>query len=327
MLPARTSHAGSLLALSLLGSFLAPPAPAQAEIIRLADMLRGIEMTAAQCAAKPDTVWVTAYQRNFCIRYYMSTAGGSGRQPVVFLSGDKLGFYNRNTTSFEPRPQARDVDTDDLMRLAERISRMAGTTAIYLARPGIDGSSGDHFIRRRILELQAINVALDAIQRRYGFAGFHLVGQSGGATQVAGLLALRSDIGCAVPGAGELTLGHPQPPRERMLHFVDPSQAVQAIADKRSARLLVVTDPADEQVGAEQQFTFVRRLRQAGGRVEQFFVSATDPKHHDAAPYSIVAVSECVRGSGTADIASRLQAQAQRMLARAGAQETQTQAR
>src|SRR4051794_17988071 len=73
----------------LVASFayaLAGARPAGADIIPLADTLRGIEMTQAQCAATQNTVWVTALRRNFCIRYYLSEEGGhrtlSGRAPV-----------------------------------------------------------------------------------------------------------------------------------------------------------------------------------------------------------------------------------------------------
>ena len=67
---------------------LAAALPAQAHIVPVADMLRGIRMTPAQCAAIPMTVWLKVMGRDFCIRYYLSTAGGEGSRPVVFLQGD-----------------------------------------------------------------------------------------------------------------------------------------------------------------------------------------------------------------------------------------------
>src|SRR6185369_16746722 len=78
------------------------------------------------------------------------------------------------------------------------------TTAIYLARIGVDGTSGDHKSRKTLLELHLMNAALDAIKRRYGFLGFHLVGQSGGSKLVGGLIGLRRDVACAVSGSGRL---------------------------------------------------------------------------------------------------------------------------
>ena len=83
------------------------------------------------------------------------------------------------------------------------MSKQYKTAAIYLARAGVDGSSGDHRIRHTVLELNVTNMALDAIKQRHGFDGFHLIGQSGGSKLVGGMLALRTDIGCAVIGAGK----------------------------------------------------------------------------------------------------------------------------
>ena len=45
------------------------PGMARADTIRLADMLRGITVTQAQCAAIHQTVWVQAMEQDFCIRY------------------------------------------------------------------------------------------------------------------------------------------------------------------------------------------------------------------------------------------------------------------
>src|SRR5271154_4199203 len=72
------------------------------------------------------------------------------------------------------------------------------------ARMGRDGSSGWHRQRHTLLEVEATNIALEAIKQRYGFAGYNVYGHSGGGLLVGGLLALRSDIGCGVPADGIL---------------------------------------------------------------------------------------------------------------------------
>jgi len=63
----------------------------RADIITMTDIAHGIVMTQAQCAAIPQAVWINALGRNLCMRYYLSSAGGEGSRPVVFLQGD-LGF-------------------------------------------------------------------------------------------------------------------------------------------------------------------------------------------------------------------------------------------
>ena len=299
------------------GLALSIASAARAEIIPLADMLRGIPMTATECAANPYTVWVTAYRQSICIRYYLSNTGGTGTKPVVFLSGDKLGRFDRRTQTFAPRPTDKDVDTDVLQKRADLFSRVAGTTAIYVARIGVDGSSGHHGARRTMLELQIVNQALEAIKTRHRFEGFHLFGQSGGAALVVSLPALRSDVRCAVAGAGPLSAHTMIQPPDLARRYVDPSELAGAIAANRSARILVVTDPADQIARVEWQNTFVRKLRQAGREVDQFFVQAPDNHRHDVSAYSLLAVSECLRGTPTPEISRKLAAYAETMLARA----------
>jgi hypothetical protein len=290
--------------------------PARAHIVPLADMLRGIRMTQAQCAAIPMTVWLKVMGRDFCIRYYLSAAGGEGARPVVFLQGDKFGRLNSRTGEFALTPRDKDLDTDDFERWAEKLSKAAKGPAIYLARVGIDGSSGHHSIRRSVLELHVTNAALDAIKQRHKFEGYHLIGQSGGSALIGGMLALRSDIGCAAIGSGRLASA--RPPRrsaDPAAEFFNPADAIATIAQKRATRILVVTDPADRKVPEATQTGFVRMLRQAGGQAEQFMVQAIDDDHHGVTAYARTAAIGCMRGKSTEDIAQHIQRQVERILA------------
>ena len=123
-------------------------------------MLRGIEMTAEDCAPIRNAVWVTAYGQGFCMRYYLSTAGGTDDVPVVFLNGDRPTFdelhenvrerENPQSNSAEQvsGSKSKDIDTADLAEQAHKISRRTGNTVIYLGRMGVEGSSGHHGLRR-----------------------------------------------------------------------------------------------------------------------------------------------------------------------------------
>ena len=126
---------------------------AGAEIIKKEDMIYGFNTTHAQCDATPQTVWLKVDAQDFCIRYYLSTAGGDGNRPLVFLQGDRFGKANMKTRQWVPPPTGNkmvvtfeevdgDIDTGDLIRLADTFSKMTKTAAIYLARMGIEGSSG-----------------------------------------------------------------------------------------------------------------------------------------------------------------------------------------
>src|SRR5215468_7434949 len=74
-----------------LAAAVAAATGAAAEIIKKEDMLRGITTTRDQCAATPQTLWLNVDKQDFCVRYYLSTAGGEGTRPVVFLQGDHFG--------------------------------------------------------------------------------------------------------------------------------------------------------------------------------------------------------------------------------------------
>src|SRR6202035_637484 len=111
-----------------------------------------------------------------------------------------------------------------------------------------EGTSGNHTARKTLLELRLMNAALDAIKQRYGFEGFHMVGQSGGSKVVGGLIGLRHDIACAVLGSGPLaTPGSPRITDPGRSYF-GVTQSIPLLAQIGSLRLLVVTDPADKRV-------------------------------------------------------------------------------
>jgi hypothetical protein len=297
----RMRRAGS--AIALLGALCAATG-AGADIIKMEDMLRGITMTRPQCDAIPQTVWLKVSGRDFCVRYYLSTAGGEGTRPVVFIQGDYFGTLDPKTWTWADPSGAKDINTDDLMKMADGFSKLAKTTAIYLGRIGVEGTSGNHTARKTVLELRLMNVALDAIKQRYGFEGFHLVGQSGGSKLVGGLVGLRQDIACAVAGSGPLTTpgGGPKtsdPGRT----FFDVMQNVPALAKNRSLRLLLVTDPADKRVPIDQQAGFVDKMRQAGRQIPEFFVEAIDDDHHGVVVYSELVAAGCVLGKSDGEIA------------------------
>jgi hypothetical protein len=247
-------------------------------------------------------VWVNVDGRDFCVRYYLSTAGGEGRVPVVFMQGDYLGKLDTKNLIWIDPSETTDIDTENLRRTADGFSKMAKTTAIYLARIGVDGTSGDHRSRKTLLELHLMNAALDAIKQRHNFLGFHLVGQSGGSKLVGGLIALRRDVACAVSGSGPLA----SPSANNATHdpgrvYFDPSQHIAEIAQNRALRILVVTDPTDKRVPLAQQAGFVEKMRQAGRSVPEFMVEATDKDHHGVVVYAQLAIAGCVLGKTDAE--------------------------
>jgi dienelactone hydrolase len=296
---ARGSLAAVLLAIAGLAADRAG-----ADIIKKEDTLRGITMTREECAAKPHTVWINVYRQDFCVRYYISTAGGQGARPVVFMNGDSNGPISPKGWTWADPSAGFDVDTDDLVRIADRFSKMAKTTAIYLARIGVEGSSGNHLSRKTLLELHLMNTALEVIKQRHRFEGFHLAGQSGGSKLAFGLAAMRRDLGCVISGSGRLGAGSGnRQPNDPGKAFFDVMGSARALAQNGALRMMLITDPADQAVPASEQTPMAVSLRQAGRPIPQFFVEATDAKRHAVVDYSVIATAGCVLGRSDADIA------------------------
>jgi hypothetical protein len=312
--PGVTTKFGSLT-MALAAAWAATGAGA--EIISKEDMLRGITTTRDRCAATDETLWLSVDKQDFCVRYYLSTAGGEGTRPVVFLAGDHFGtvrnwqwvpvFKDKNAgITFDPtNPGSQgDVNTDDLVKTADAFSKLAKTTAIYLARMGVDGTSGNHVFRKTLLELHLMSAALDAIKQRYGFDGFHLAGQSGGSTLVAGLAGVRHDIACAVSGSGRLGISGGGSSKEPARTLLDPLAFIPSIAGNRSVHFFMVTDPADRTVPARQQTPFAEKMRRAGRNIPQYFVTATDDFHHGVVSYTQLVTAGCALGKSDAQIAT-----------------------
>jgi hypothetical protein len=279
---------------------------AGAEIIWAQDMLRGIETTRARCAATPNTVWVSAYGYDFCVRYYVSTIGGNGRRPVVFLQGDRLGAIDPATKQWKDVEKFTDINTADLQRAADAFSSATKTTAIYVGRIGVEGTSGNHMDRHTLLELRMVNAALDAIKLRYGFEGFHLAGQSGGSLLIGGLIGLRSDIACAVPGSGRLGLQTKVRAKEPERNRISPIDAIPAALQNRSLHLYLVTDPADQKVPVKQQVSFATAMGRAGRPITNFFVEAADKDHHGVTAFTRIVVVGCIQGKSDREIGAEL---------------------
>jgi len=284
-----------------LASVALLPAAVDAEIFKKEDLLRGITITRAQCDATEQTVWLNVHGRDFCVRYYLSTAGGEGTRPIVFLDGDQLGKINGKTWTWLEPGEAKDRDSEDLKRYAEAFSKLAKAPAIFLARIGVDGTSGNHLARKTFLELDLMNAALGAIKQRYKFEGFHLAGQSGGSRLIAGLIPLRHDVSCAVFGSGRLVVSEGAKNADIGRSFFDLN--IPAIAKEGALHPYVVTDKADKRVPVEEQTFFVDRMRKAGRQVPQLFVEATDDLRHGVAGYAEIVAAGCILGRPDGEIA------------------------
>jgi hypothetical protein len=124
------------------------------------DMITGVSVTEADCRAQISRLWVRAENRGFCVRFWLSTAGGSKDEALVAFHGDIGGMIDGKLQLVE---QARPISDESLQKAAGYGSRLYRGPYFWIARPGAFGSSGHHVKdRRTLLEIRIAMAALDA---------------------------------------------------------------------------------------------------------------------------------------------------------------------
>jgi len=244
-------------------------------------LTRGVVTGESQCRALHSGVWVRVDGAGYCVRYWMSTAGGSKDEAVVFIHGD-LGDakspsqLNKYSASMTAGRMQRDV---------QRWSRLYGGPYIAIGRLGAFGSSGDHRKRRSLLEIRVVMAALDELKLRHGFRRLHLAGQSGGAHTVAGLAQMRTDVGCAVMAAGVISVKTRARDQGKKIDsatkaLYDPLDHIAAMQPQQGRRLIVMSDPDDKIVSLRSQQEFAEHVRAKGFPILQVRADAGTEDFH-----------------------------------------------
>jgi pimeloyl-ACP methyl ester carboxylesterase len=276
-----------------------------------AELLSGKRITQAECAALAGAVWVAVDQQGECIRYYHSTAGGSGADVLLVLTADVVSTNGRG--EMRPRDYYVKQSPAQMRERSTGWSRSVRMPYLYLGRPGSYGSSGEFAKRRTAREIDLVSAALDAIKSRHGYARFHLVGYSEGGHAAAALLARRTDLGCVVLASSLLSV------RSRLAELgrdqdytgnknpVDPAALVDQVVKRPDLRIFVVTDPDDVVISARSQTAYVRRASAAGLPVQQIFAAAPDSHAHEVWRVGLSVAVDCARGVGDDAIISKYQ--------------------
>jgi dienelactone hydrolase len=241
------------------------------------ELLRGKRITQPECAALPGAVWVAVDQQGECIRYYHSTAGGSGPEAVVLVSSEVASTNARG--ELKPYDFYVKLSPAAMQDQSVRWSRSLRMPYIYLGRPGTYGSSGEYAKRRTDREIDLVSAALDAIKTRHGYARLHLAGYSEGGHAPAALLARRTDVRCVVLASSLLSVGSLLAESGRVTgnkHPIDPVALVHQVVKRPDVRIIVMTDPDDVVISARSQTAYVRRASAAGLPVQQIFAAASD---------------------------------------------------
>lgn len=300
-----------------LGPFEAPrPAelniPVGNEPFDAAQALNGSFSSPEQCARVLDSLWVEVSGKGDCIRYYEhGLSGGENATVLVYFSGDVMLRTTKGvrhiTSSYQSfSPMKIEKDMADW-------SADAGHPALYLARPGIYGSSGDHNKWRTHREIELMDRALDLLKVRYNIASFILIGHSGGGQIVAALLNRRRDIAASVLSSGLVSMkqvtAYWEFRREipgRLLYdaqsYYDPVDEIWRIRRDPLPEIYVISDPEDRIVPFYSQLYYVRRLRALGLKPHHIYAYAPGPQRHLLAGHAKRAAALFAQGKSAEDI-------------------------
>lgn len=286
-----------------------------AELVKM-----GMRMSKAECDTLPDSLWISVEGQGDCIRTYNAGLKPYGNaKAFVWFHGDILTRRHARGQFFKTIEQVV-IGYDDnnpaaLRRLMARWSDEFRLPAVFLARPGTYGSSGDHSQRRQPREIALVAAAVDALKRRHNIGTFILAGQSGGGGVTAALLAHRTDIECAVMTSGALAV------RARVEHmkwpadatgatsFYDPIDHVGAIKARPNLRTFIVGDSRDRVVPFVTQQKYFEAVKARG--IETHLVVAQSPetkRFHALAPLGMRMAGWCASGVPSDEIVRRAQA-------------------
>ncbi|WP_299684877.1 hypothetical protein [uncultured Tateyamaria sp.] len=273
-------------------------------------VVTGVTGDRATCPDAPGHLWVVVHGEGDCIRYYGSMLDVGAQTVFVSIHGD-LPVTGENAKTRLPRLYRKWDSPAKMAARADGQRAEAGIDGpfVFVARPGLFGSTGFHTERRGQREVDLMNRALDLLKQRYGITQFHLSGQSGGGHIVASVLPLRRDVGCAVTSAGIVSVaqramiqtgtrdiagGHP---------YHDPVDHVDGLPGA-PLRLLVIADPEDAVSPFAAQEHYVGAAQKAGADVSLLTAKGTGARRHSLGTAGRVAMRLCAEGASVPEIQS-----------------------
>lgn len=274
------------------------------------DAYNVVTSTQAQCTQLDNsgigrTVWVevnlNGYSYKECIRYYSAglLENQTNNRAIAYFSGDVAIVGKAPASYTDKKPQ------DKVNEAVVKSTELYNFPYIFVARPGIYGSSGVHNGARKPLESLLMSEALNKIKQRHQILNYVLVGHSGGGHIVSALLSKRTDILCAIPSSAPsspkiLAEALGKTPDPRLFEAVD---AITALTPKHPAnRVFVVGDLNDSIVPWVSQKVLHDKLIQLSWASNIINLQANDGSHHNLAEIATKIAGMCARGLPTLNI-------------------------
>jgi pimeloyl-ACP methyl ester carboxylesterase len=255
----------------------------------------------ALCESVPNRIFVATTVGSECIAYWATKGNEQRRHAVFFIDGDLPPVADQAT--FQEHMHKTE---DGIEKLMQKWADKLHVRYVYLARPALHRSSGNHKDRMKARETVILAGAAERLEDRLGVDSIALAGQSRGSTIAASLLTLKlHGVNCAVLGSGAFEIvnleydvrakGH-QPVDKAALRKImcDPSAHIDGIEPDATRRIFVIGDREDPKAAFPQQTHFVESLKTAGNHAVQIEVEAYH--HHGAARYAVPTAGACLNG-------------------------------
>lgn len=280
------------------------------------EALHGSFSSMYQCARVPNGLWIEVDGTGDCVRYYAQGLDANRNANVlVYFGGDVMLRTSKGVRRIGASYRRQSPST--LLNEMAEWSMEGKTAALYLARPGTYGSSGDHNMRRHPREVALLNRALDVLKAQYKISFFILAGHSGGGHVVASLLNKRRDVLGAAISSGVVSttqVAHYWEKRRKIRgsllydadKFYNPVADIHQISRDPKPTIFVISDPEDRVVPFFSQLYYVRRLRHAGLDPHHIYAHAPGPQRHSLSRHARLAAAMIARGNTTKEIVRAL---------------------
>jgi pimeloyl-ACP methyl ester carboxylesterase len=267
-------------------------------------------MMQQRCARASDSVWVVKKGRGDCIRYFSSGLNEENPIALVFFHGDLMpqrGGRGGHSGWSDSQPEV-------LRSEMRAVSQRSDIPVIFVARPGVFGSTGDHAERRRPREVELMNLALDEIKKRHNIERFALAGQSSGGHLVGALLSNRNDVKCAAMASGVVAVrarAHAHgwsADATGYRDFYDPIDHVDEIAESPDLTIFVIGDEKDSNVPFRTQKMYFDKLLKRGLDAHLVRAKGNGPEHHGLAHCGIRIAGLCAQNRNASETINMVRA-------------------
>lgn len=224
-----------------------------------------------------------------CIRYYKSEENISHQEAVIEIYGDRVNFLKKNKEEIPLNTVSHQE------RMAKDLAELYRKPVIILARPGVYGSSGSHEERRTKKEYEIVKKSILDLMHRYSLKNVDLIGQSGGATAIAGALSIGlTGVHCVILTSGAYGLGERanyhrlrNGKKERVnvdttgrTDYYDPLLNYEEIGENSFYKLLIAGDKRDKNTPFYLQKKYYDTLKSKNKNVYLFSIEAQPKMYH-----------------------------------------------